>query len=68
MPVPKICSLGLSKGLAGCTKAAGEEGGGRKGEIRGKGKNLQTQSSFQELTVLHFFATSWNGDEKATAG
>lgn len=36
MPVPKICSLGLSKGLSGCTKAAGERGGGRKGEVRGK--------------------------------
>lgn len=40
VPVPKICSLGLSKGLSGCMKAAGEKGGGRKGEVRGKERNL----------------------------
>lgn len=40
MPVPKICSLGLSKGLSGCTKAAGEKGGGRKGEVRGKEREI----------------------------
>jgi len=34
VPAPRIPSLGLSKGLAGCTQAVGEEGGGRKGEIR----------------------------------